>query len=835
MALNEKLNQRPGPEKKWGEPKGKGRREIIPFISVAALTAAGGAALITPQREVHAQGPTTEPSPTPSEPGAIIPGVESGETLAMGGVNWNIRSFETKKIAQLLGKEFLGWKIIKDPTTHSIFNLISTDQKGRYFLILPHAPNTHQWDRQNKIWVDSQNPKAILFPQVALPGGWNEAKKLAGPTVIPDIAIMLKNPDGKIQVGVIYKKDVLAKAGINPESNPDSYRSLSDGYLLFLGEQKNLTLQEGQTIEAVFDKDGNLLYHQIINPDGTWFKVLTSWDQVKNAEQVKHMFKPIGIQIGDEITKIPYASEEMIEKVGISEYGKLKDGTYVAYKTVTDKKTSQTKKLVVAKAVFTTNKEGKKVFKEWQETVPLEDRAVVHPRITNPELFDLTKQEAPIPQFANALKNAGIKLSPEQIAQGITYVSTKKDGTPLVDKDGNPFVVAVYNLDPSLFPKKYRSLAGPIPLMIAERGENGEWRCESNTLLKDLEEKSQITMGLSSSITNISRLRSIDPKSRKILDEDFNQTVLADALWHIPYDENKSLYPSRDRININPLIQAVASVRENNKIMVFHLVWGSYNVLPQWLLTGNYDKTELMQIMKNYISNVITPLRGKVNKWVVVNEPFGAPWSPRDSKFWHDRLGPNPDWIKEAFRTAHNADPDAQLILNDFGIEIPGERLYNAKKAETIFKLAKEMHNEGLPIAIGFQMHLYGQDMQTSDQIEIMSNNLRNNIRRYKEAGIPVIITEFDVRLNGVSGTQEERMLKQARIYYKLTRIALEEGVEINFFGDIDAHSWLEDPNINGPDAHNADPTLRNDDYQRKFAWYSVAKAIFEYLISNSN
>jgi hypothetical protein len=35
----------------------------------------------------------------------------------------------------------------------------------------------------------------------------------------------------------------------------------------------------------------------------------------------------------------------------------------------------------------------------------------------------------------------------------------------------------VYNLAPALFPEKYRDLAGPIPLIIAHKGENGwEWR-----------------------------------------------------------------------------------------------------------------------------------------------------------------------------------------------------------------------------------------------------------------------------------------------------------------------------------------------------------------------
>jgi hypothetical protein len=101
--------------------------------------------------------------------------------------------------------------------------------------------------------------------------------------------------------------------------------------------------------------------------------------------------------------------------------------------------------------------------------------SVPDPRVTNPELFDLRKPDAPIPQFVNAMRMAGIEITAEQVAQGITYEALK-------DKDGNPFVVAVYNLAPSLFPEQYRDLAGPIPLMIAEKGEDGEWRWSVNVL-----------------------------------------------------------------------------------------------------------------------------------------------------------------------------------------------------------------------------------------------------------------------------------------------------------------------------------------------------------------
>lgn len=114
-----------------------------------------------------------------------------------------------------------------------------------------------------------------------------------------------------------------------------------------------------------------------------------------------------------------------------------------------------------------------------------------------------------------------------------------------------------------------------------------------------------------------------------------------------------------------------------------------------------------------------------------------------------------------------------------------------------------------------------------------MQENFRRSVKRYTSVGIPVNITEWDIRLNGVN--RKDRYKIQAEAYKALMRVALEEGVEVNFFGDIDKYSWLEDPNINGPDAKNADPTLRDDFYNKKPAWYGVAQAMYSFILKQKS
>jgi len=163
--------------------------------------------------------------------------------------------------------------------------------------------------------------------------------------------------------------------------------------------------------------------------------------------------------------------------------------------------------------------------------------SVPDPRVTNPELFDLRNPNAPIPQFVNAMKMAGIEITAEQVAQGITYEALK-------DKEGNPFVVAVYNLNPSLLPQEYRALAGPIPLMIAEKGENG-WGWKEATL-KNIGALYGIDMG-----GTMSYLSGKDPRLTELMRNQFSiYWTENDLKWANIESTEGTLNPLR-RNNIN--------------------------------------------------------------------------------------------------------------------------------------------------------------------------------------------------------------------------------------------------------------------------------------------
>src|SRR5690606_8838219 len=105
---------------------------------------------------------------------------------------------------------------------------------------------------------------------------------------------------------------------------------------------------------------------------------------------------------------------------------------------------------------------------------------------------------------------------------------------------------------------------------------------------------------------------------------------------------------------------------QNNMHIHGHtLIWHSQ--APDWFFVdkaGNLvSKEVLIERMKTHIYTVVGRYKGRIQSWDVVNEAIEDDGSFRQSKFYKI-LGE--DFIKLAFKFAHEADPNAQLYYNDY-------------------------------------------------------------------------------------------------------------------------------------------------------------------------
>src|SRR4029078_6357328 len=111
------------------------------------------------------------------------------------------------------------------------------------------------------------------------------------------------------------------------------------------------------------------------------------------------------------------------------------------------------------------------------------------------------------------------------------------------------------------------------------------------------------------------------------------------------------------------------------------------------------SREELLQRMHDHIATVVGRYKGKIKAWDVVNEAIadGGEDILRNS-LWKQIIGP--DFIAKAFEYAHEADPDAILRYNDYGLEDPIKR-------SKLITVIKSLQAQGVPImAIGSQTHV---------------------------------------------------------------------------------------------------------------------------------
>jgi endo-1,4-beta-xylanase len=149
------------------------------------------------------------------------------------------------------------------------------------------------------------------------------------------------------------------------------------------------------------------------------------------------------------------------------------------------------------------------------------------------------------------------------------------------------------------------------------------------------------------------------------------------------------------------------------------------------------SRDELLARMSNHIHTVVGRYKGRIKSWDVVNEAIadGPGTNILRNSLWLQIIGP--DFIAKAFQYAHEADPDAILRYNDYGLENPAKR-------KKLITLIKSLQAQKVPVrAIGSQAHL---------NVSITFDTMDQSLTEIATLGLPIHITELDV--NSAAGGQ---------------------------------------------------------------------------------
>lgn len=224
---------------------------------------------------------------------------------------------------------------------------------------------------------------------------------------------------------------------------------------------------------------------------------------------------------------------------------------------------------------------------------------------------------------------------------------------------------------------------------------------------------------------NVDHVKGLDPKADSIVKRHFNSIVAENCM------KCEKIHPEEGVYFWDDADAFVDYGTKNDMAIIGHtLIWHSQ--LAPWFpvdSTGAYVSADVLkERMRDHITTVMTRYKGKIKGWDVVNEAIEGDGSYRKSPFY-EILGE--EFIPLAFQYAHEADPDAELYINDYGMNMPAKR-------DAYVKLVNDMKSKGLRIdGIGMQGHM-GMDYPDFAEFE-------KSIEAYAGTGCKVMITEWDM------------------------------------------------------------------------------------------
>jgi len=280
-----------------------------------------------------------------------------------------------------------------------------------------------------------------------------------------------------------------------------------------------------------------------------------------------------------------------------------------------------------------------------------------------------------------------------------------------------------------------------------------------------------------------------------------------------------ALRPSADGFNFDQADALVAFAESNRmKIRGHNLVWHQSN--PKWL-EATATKENARDLLVTHIETVAGRYAGRMHSWDVVNEAIhveeGRPDGLRNS-LWLRLIGE--EYIELAFKTAREADPQALLTYNEYGIE--EETRAGEQKRAAVIEMLRRMAARRVPVdAVGVQSHIAAGTTGVA-----YGAGLMRFIAAARELGLQVFITEMDVNDRALAADEPGRDAAVAAAYKQYLELALGDPAvrAVLTWGITDRYTWLdhEDGRVDGKPER---PLLFDTEGKAKAAVFAVREA----------
>jgi endo-1,4-beta-xylanase len=176
------------------------------------------------------------------------------------------------------------------------------------------------------------------------------------------------------------------------------------------------------------------------------------------------------------------------------------------------------------------------------------------------------------------------------------------------------------------------------------------------------------------------------------------------------------------------------------KIHGHALVFGEAN--PAWLQQlAESDPTQFRQAQTDHVKTITSRYKGKIQSWDINEVLADYDTAPGQhglrQNIYYRAIGP--DYIADTANAIKETDPNAEIWLNDFGMESDDDRF--EQMLEVLDRLAKQgVHITG----VGFQAHIdEGDTIKSNSTID--AEKLKSRIAVLENLGYKSRISELDI------------------------------------------------------------------------------------------
>lgn len=305
-------------------------------------------------------------------------------------------------------------------------------------------------------------------------------------------------------------------------------------------------------------------------------------------------------------------------------------------------------------------------------------------------------------------------------------------------------------------------------------------------------------------------------------DETYARHFAAECNMLVPENVLKMqvVHPEPERYVFIPGDFLASFCQKNGMKMRGHtLVW--HQQMAPWFQSVA-TRENARRLLEEHIRTVAGHYRGKIESWDVVNEAIdvkdGITGGYRKTP-WMELLGP--EYIDFAFRAAREADPEAGLVYNDYGLDYADEG--SAAKQEAVLRLLRGMRERKVPLdGFGTQAHL-----NVANRQKFQPEALRKFLGEVAALGLKIYVTELDVIDQALPDDVEARDHGVAEFYeaYLSAALDVKAVAAVLTWGLTDRYTWLARRHAR-PSGAPIRPLPLDREYQRKPAWRAIGRVM---------